>query len=480
MKYAYSPLIPLILLLALLVACSSGTGTLRLPDGAQYHGQLRNGLLHDQGEIIWPNGDRYRGEFAEGRIQGKGEFIFANGDRLSGHFINGVLQGSGEYRGFDGSSYRGEFKDGEFHGLGEETLASGERRQGLFVEGLLTGMGVYEGEGEEAYVGEFAEGQFHGFGHYSSEEGRYTGEFSYGYFHGEGTYLYTDGREETGRWQWGEFTGSEADRRQRLHTAMETERAFQRQTVQLDRQARSLAAGDPDKVEIYLLSVALDGEQKVFAREIATVNSVMDQRFTTAPRTLSLSNHPETYADLPMASLTAVEKALGILAEKMNPQQDILFVYLTTHGSEDHQLSLQAPGMDLHDLPASYLGELIQAMPVKWKVIVVSSCYSGGFIPHLEAPEHLVITAARHDRTSFGCSDDAEMTYFGRALFSEAMPNAESFEAAFEQARKLVSKWEEEDDYTHSEPQMRMGQAIEDYLRDWFARGEKITADGNG
>lgn len=474
-----SSLASVLLFIALLAACSGGPQTLRLPDGAEYRGQLRDGLFHDQGEITWSNGDHYRGEFAAGRLHGRGVLTLANGDRLSGVFVEGVLQGFGEYRHADGRVYRGEFKNGEYHGLGEEVDADGQRRQGLFLDGLQSGLGVYQGKNDEAYIGEFADGQFHGFGHYSSTEGRYTGEFSHGYFHGEGTFLYADGREESGRWQWGRFTGSEADRRRQLNTAMDAERAFQRQPEQLQRQARALPAGDPDTVEFYLLTAALDGEQKVFGREIATVKAVMDQRFDTAPRTLSLSNHPETFAELPMASLSGMEKALSLLAEKMNPQQDILFVYLTSHGSEDHQLSVQAPGMDLHDFPAPYLGELIHALPVKWKVIVISSCFSGGFIPHLEAPGHLVITAARHDRTSFGCSDDADMTYFGRAFFSEALPGAESFQGAFGHARELVADWEDEDDYTHSEPQISVGEEVEVYLREWFAggRGKAINEE---
>src|SRR5690606_6039359 len=136
-------------------------------------------------------------------------------------------------------------------------------------------------------------------------------------------------------------------------------------------------------------------------------------------------------------------------------------------------LSVQLPGVGLHDLPAEHLGELIKDSPIKWKVILVSSCYSGGFIPHLQSPTHLLITAARPDRTSFGCSDDADMTYFGRAFFSEGLPVAENFQAAFEHAKQRVAEWEDEDDYPHSEPQMVVGEEIDAYLREWFLVSEE-------
>jgi len=468
MNHYYS-LLPLsVMLLLLLTACSNSSDFRRLPDGSEYRGELRDGLLHDRGEISWPNGDHYQGEFFAGKVQGKGVLTRANGDRLSGHFVDGVLQGFGEHENADGDIYRGEFKDGEYHGLGEEVMSYGMRRQGLFLYGLPSGMGVYQWDDGEAYIGNFTGGYFHGFGHYRGEEGHYTGDFTYGYFHGEGHYVYADGREEKGYWQRGHFVGEEPNEREQLEVALKVERAFLQQDLLLEEQLNQLSEGDPDKVELYLLTMALDGEQSVFAREITTINQVMDQRFATKTRRLSLSNHPDTLSQWPMASLTSVPKAMQAIAKKMDKQQDILFVYLTTHGSEDHQLSVQAPGMDLHDLPADYLGELVHALPVKWKVIVVSSCFSGGFIPHLEAPEHLVITAARHDRTSFGCSDDSDMTYFGRAFFSEALPQAESFQAAFAAALEQVTAWETEDDYTHSEPQMRVGEEINQYLQQWL------------
>src|SRR5690606_23895545 len=111
-------------------------------------------------------------------------------------------------------------------------------------------------------------------------------------------------------------------------------------------------------------------------------------------------------------------------------EQDILFVYLTSHGSREHEFSLELEGLELPDLSAERLGEILRQVPATKKVIMVSACYSGGFIPHLEGPDTLVLTAARHDRRSFGCSDDSDMTYFGRAYFVDALPKASSFEGA--------------------------------------------------
>ncbi|HEV7392919.1 MAG TPA: C13 family peptidase [Burkholderiales bacterium] len=60
-------------------------------------------------------------------------------------------------------------------------------------------------------------------------------------------------------------------------------------------------------------------------------------------------------------------------------------------------------------LSASELGKLLKESGIRHKVVVISACYSGGFIDAVRSDHTLVITAARHDRTSFGCSDENEL-----------------------------------------------------------------------
>src|SRR5438477_3622660 len=98
--------------------------------------------------------------------------------------------------------------------------------------------------------------------------------------------------------------------------------------------------------------------------------------------------------------------------------------------------------MMLLNLPARELGHLLKESGILWKVIVVSACYSGGFIEPLRDDSTLIITAARYDRTSFGCADENEFTYFGRAYFKESLPHASSFQDAFHKAEVLVTEWE--------------------------------------
>jgi hypothetical protein len=88
------------------------------------------------------------------------------------------------------------------------------------------------------------------------------------------------------------------------------------------------------------------------------------------------------------------------------------------------------PGLPLreHLFTPKLLAAALQTFPAEVrKVVVIQACYSGGFVlPPEQAPapeESLlnvknitVLTAARADRTSFGCDQSGETTYYGRSV----------------------------------------------------------------
>jgi Peptidase C13 family len=94
----------------------------------------------------------------------------------------------------------------------------------------------------------------------------------------------------------------------------------------------------------------------------------------------------------------------------------------------------------------------------------VSACYAGTFIEPLKDENTIVITASAADRTSFGCSDDNDLTYFGEAFYRDALPNAASLIAAFEAARVAIHERETNEGATPSNPQAHFGKAIEQKL----------------
>ncbi len=245
------------------------------------------------------------------------------------------------------------------------------------------------------------------------------------------------------------------------------ESVFGRQAALMERAASKVQVGQPGKAEMYFLGFAGDGRQKVFMRETRYIAGLFDQKFDTAGRSLVLANDRDQVEQQPMASVTNLGQSLKLIAQRMNVEEDILFLYLTSHGSKTHELAVVLDGIGLLDLSAAMLARLLRESGVRWRVVVVSACYSGGFIDPLKDDTTMVITAARADRKSFGCSDTADFTYFGRAYFEQALNQTDSFTDAFRKAKALVHEWELRDKQTPSEPQIHVGSEIKQQLAVW-------------
>ena len=108
---------------------------------------------------------------------------------------------------------------------------------------------------------------------------------------------------------------------------------------------------------------------------------------------------------------------------------------------------------------------MLREAKIPWKVVVISACYAGGFIDALRDDHTIVLAAAAPDRTSFGCSDDRDLTYFGEAFYRDALPKAASLRAAFETARAEIAKREKEEKVEPSDPQAWFGPLLEAKLK---------------
>ncbi|MDR2186739.1 MAG: C13 family peptidase [Azonexus sp.] len=233
-----------------------------------------------------------------------------------------------------------------------------------------------------------------------------------------------------------------------------------RQPELLEKALAAVQPSRPDTPELYLLAFGGDAGQDVFLREVLSVETLFKERFDAAGRSLVLVNNPATVLERPVASVTALERALKAIGSRMDQNEDVLFLFMTSHGSAEFHFSLSLWPFEFDELTPQRLRELLDAAAIKNRVVVVSACYSGGFIAPLSDPHTLVISAARADRNSHGCSHEADWTFFGRAYFDEALRHTYSFTAAFEQARRTVEAREREENYTPSEPQMAAGEAI--------------------
>lgn len=228
-----------------------------------------------------------------------------------------------------------------------------------------------------------------------------------------------------------------------------------------------LTARVPGKPNLYLLAFAGDGGEDVFRNEAEYAAQLFTRRFGATAHALVLENNPATLTANPLADWSNLDAALSGLDKIMQPDQDILLLYVASHGSEDHTLLVDMDPLPLDQIGAEDLAGILSAYRFKWKVLVINACYSGGFVPPLRGPGTLVLTAARSDRSSFGCGSESDITYFGHAWLVDALNHTDNFVDAFKQARSEIATWEQQDKLTPSEPQIDIGSGIEQQLALW-------------
>lgn len=250
-----------------------------------------------------------------------------------------------------------------------------------------------------------------------------------------------------------------AEKRRRLE-ALGGEDVFYLQPKLLERELASLKPGRKGKVELYFVGVAGDAEQDVFMKEVQYVDRLFKKRFNTEGRSVMLINNPQTATESPIASGTSLQLVLNHIGKTMNADEDILFLFLTSHGSQDHKFALEFWPINFRNIDPGRLRVMLDQSGIKRRVIVVSSCYSGAYVDALKNEDTLVITASAPDKTSFGCSNEAEFTYFGKAYFDEALNKTDSFINAFELAKPVIAAREKKEDFTASDPRIFIGEKI--------------------
>lgn len=242
------------------------------------------------------------------------------------------------------------------------------------------------------------------------------------------------------------------------------ERTFYRQPELVAQSLRELAPSRNGIVDIYFVGFAGYAGEQVFLNEVSAAADLLASRFDAAGRVVRLANSRKTVDTLPIASASNLRMVLAGVAQKMNVSEDVLFLFLSSHGSVG-QLGVEFWPLNLNNLSAAELKAMLDAAGIKWRVLVVSACYSGSFIDALKDENTVVMTASAADKTSFGCGHDGPFTYFGEAFFGRALREELSFSSAFRKAKARIEQRERAEGLTPSEPQLHEGAKILERLR---------------
>lgn len=156
-------------------------------------------------------------------------------------------------------------------------------------------------------------------------------------------------------------------------------------------------------------------------------------------------------------SIANLEKA----AHDLKVQEgDGCLIFMTSHGS---QAGFYIRGQS--SLTPSKLNQIISSTcGSRPTVVLVSACYSGIFAePSMQAANRVILTAARKDKTSFGCSAEAEYTYWDSCLI-ENLPLATTWFELAGKIEKCIEKKESQGGFGRSYPQARFGANVKDLL----------------
>ncbi|MBX3607543.1 MAG: hypothetical protein KF788_19845 [Piscinibacter sp.] len=245
-----------------------------------------------------------------------------------------------------------------------------------------------------------------------------------------------------------------------------TQELFEAQAPVLDRQLDGLAPARPGQVDVFALTFAPYADADVFLRESRLVAGVMAERFGAQGRTLQLVNHRATNAELPWATPLNLQRAIQRIAARMDRDEDLLFIHLTSHGARSGALASGFWPLSVESVTPALLKSWLDAAGIRHRIVSVSACYSGSWIAPLADEHTLVMTAADADHTSYGCGRRSELTFFGRAMYDEELRRGWSFEQAHAQARQVIERREREagKDDGFSNPQIHVGSAIRPLL----------------
>ncbi|WP_309645091.1 C13 family peptidase [Phenylobacterium sp.] len=169
------------------------------------------------------------------------------------------------------------------------------------------------------------------------------------------------------------------------------------------------------------------------------------------------SVRPDRYKDKPSKSEpAAIYAALGELSGKTKAG---CLVYVTSHGAP------QGVVIDQQILSPGILGRMLDATcATRPTIVIMSACFSGVFVRPLAAPNRMILTAARPDRTSFGCGEDSVYPFFDDCVLKTS-PTSKDFAALASAVKSCVALREiQEGMKPPSEPQVWIGAELRPLL----------------
>ena len=229
---------------------------------------------------------------------------------------------------------------------------------------------------------------------------------------------------------------------------------------------RALATLQPQRagtVDAYGISIAFDSDP-VFAREARVAGTVLSARYGAQGHTIVLAGSDGSApSTLPRGTPETFGIALARVAELMNRNEDVLVVYTTGHGTP-YGLYYNDADNGYGAISPNRLHDILDQVGIRNRLLILSACFSGVFVPRMQAENTAIVTAASADRSSFGCVAENDWTFFGDAMINHALRKPQPLAAAFNEANGLIASWESQFPVRPSQPQVSIGAGAERWL----------------
>ena len=229
-----------------------------------------------------------------------------------------------------------------------------------------------------------------------------------------------------------------------------------------------LAPQQQGATNIYALGIGGWADQDVFLKELDGGLAAMGGILPIQGHTLRLVNHHETTESAPIANQRNFAASVHAIGTAMNKDDDVLVLLMTSHGTPTG-FGLRLPSGVTTELTPQEVAGTLDKEGIKNRIVIVSACFSGTFLPPLANDDTIVLTASDANGTSFGCAPERDWTYFGDALFRQSIRRGWDLQHAFDNARVLISGWEMMDRAQPSNPQAHFGPTLVAKLAPFFA-----------
>lgn len=225
----------------------------------------------------------------------------------------------------------------------------------------------------------------------------------------------------------------------------------------------SLKPQRPGTVDAYVVVAALD-TSPVFEREAREAARVLAKRFDAEGRTLVLAEDEGSDKGDGAATPERLSQSLGRAAALMNPREDVLVLYTTSHGSPEAGLNFRDPARGASIITPPELAAMLRQGGISNRLVILQACFAGQFVPVLASPTTVVATAASDMNSSFGCTAGNDWTFFGYALIDLAMRQPDTFVRQFRRAQVMILGWEKQLGIERSNPQFSAGRDTAGWL----------------